>query len=151
LNWNISGYKQAKKIIKNSLPLLVRMRSPFHLLKDITSNGPTHTLLTQTRNRRPHPAPCFFMFPISRTTSRKDMRERSGSHRSDGNSHGAILSRLVNLSAGNCQGAEPTFNPALLPAADNLPAFARGGPPSHRHSNTPLSIPQKNRLRLSTK
>lgn len=43
------------------------------------------------------------------------------------------LGHTASLSAGNCHGAEPTFDPALLPAADNRPAASRGGPPSRRH------------------
>ncbi len=34
---------------------------------------------------------------------------------------------------GGLHGAEPTTDPALYPAADNLPALARGGPPSPQH------------------
>ena len=48
---------------------------------------------------------------------------------------GASLPHTASLTAGNCQGAEPTFNPALCPAADNRPAASRGGPPSRRHTH----------------
>jgi len=51
---------------------------------------------------------------------------------------GASLPHTASLTAGNCQGAEPTANPALRPAADNHPAASRGGPPSRRQAHTPL-------------
>jgi len=62
------------------------------------------------------------------------MRERSGSHDSDGNSHGDLPTPLRGPSAGNCHGAEPTSNPALLPATSplNTPPVAGHPTPGFR-------------------
>ena len=96
--------KKAPKAPESGTPRvgnqLVRMRSPNHLLKDIeTGTAPTRHFLTLTRATQPKskkqeatPGPLFFScFPIARTLSRKDMRERSGSHPSASNPHGASL------------------------------------------------------------
>ena len=48
-------------------------------------------------------------------------------HTSDGNSHGCHTPRLDSPSAGNCHGAEPTFDPALYQGTDNQPAPSVAG------------------------
>ena len=58
------------------------------------------------------PGPLFF-----RTVSRKDI---AGRMRATAIPTGASLPHTASLSAGNCHGAEPTFNPALHPAAEKL-------------------------------
>lgn len=55
--------------------------------------------------------------------------------------------RACQPSSGGLHGAEPSFDPALLPTADNRPGFACGGPPSRRHLATPLCQQQNSPLR----
>lgn len=68
-------------------------------------------------------------------------------HQSDSNSYGDQFSSLRRQSAENCEGAEPTFDHALRPAFDNLPAVTRGGLPSRRHTSNATLSTIKNRLR----
>ena len=62
--------------------------------------------------------PCFFT-PACTPGLATSSPARNAEHDSDSNY--------------NCDGAEPTADPALHPASDNRPAFARGGLPNPRH------------------
>ena len=64
------------------------------------------------RKQGASPGSLFF-----RTVSRKDI---AGRMRATAIPTGASLPHTASLSAGNCHGAEPTFNPALHPAAEKL-------------------------------
>ena len=125
---------------------LVRMRSQYHSFKDMeTGTAPTlalsntstsNTAETQETGGQTRP-PVFSCSPMFRygpalriPRPRKDMRERSGSHPSASNPHGARLPHSSTLRRGDCDGADKTFGPALCPTADNRPRPDRGGPPA---------------------
>ena len=87
----ISRNKKAPKAPESGTPRvgnqLVRMRSQFLLLKDIeTGTAPTLALSNtnpeqhsqNTRNRRPHAAPCFFMLSIGPPRSRQKSHAPQG-------------------------------------------------------------------------
>ena len=77
--------------------------------------------------------PLFFHAPSGPT--QKPMARRPSQRR---NPHGDQPPPIPLLIGGGLHGAEPTFDPALLPAADNRPAFARGGLPATDTLTTPL-------------
>ena len=51
--------------------------------------------------------------------------------------------------AGDCEGAEPTLFPALLPGPGKHPSPVRGGPPTPPIRNTPPSEQQKSGLAVT--
>lgn len=92
---------------------LVRMRSPFHSLKDITRNGPTFALLTQhiqEAGGQPRP-PAFSMSLIHAPQGIRATQSPRGP-----------ASRACQTIGGGLHGAEPTFDPAFRPATDTRPA-----------------------------
>ena len=127
---------KAEKITQANTMIQPSRQKPGHN-KEVST--PTQPNSKKQRNRRPKPGPLFFH------THQRPKRHRlknlwPAGHQSDSNSHGDQLSNLRRQSAENCEGAKPTFDPALRPAADTLPAVSRGGPPSRRHhTNATLS------------
>ena len=124
LNWGPHPYQRSKtNIFGQKQDKNKKFRRTIRLLR------------CQKNCRQGTSAPCFFIFPIGRTTSRKEMRERQRVASERRQFPRGQLSGFVSPSAGNCHGAEPTFDPALLLPSDNRPAVNRGGPPSLRHHN----------------
>ena len=135
-----------KKIIKIFLCLLVRMRSQYHTLKDMeTGTAPTRHFLTPVRATQPKrkkqeaaSGPLFFHVP-QRTAPRPCPSSPvlcPAGHPSASNPHGANVPGLASPSAGDCDGADKTSDPALCQAADNRPRLARGGPPVSRNKSS---------------
>ena len=97
-------------------------------------NKPTHSRTLKPKRQGADPGPLFFHVPDRpHRFPQGNARASAGRIRATEIPTGASLPHTASLSAGNCHGAEPTFDPALLPAADNRPAASRGGPPSRRH------------------
>ena len=97
-------------------------------------NKPTHSRTLKPKRQGADPGPLFFHVPDRpHRFPQGNARASAGRIRATAIPTGTSLPHTASLSAGNCHGAEPTFDPALLPAADNRPAASRGGPPSRRH------------------
>ena len=147
--------KKASKAPESGTPRvgnqLVRMRSPFPLLNDMeTGTAPTlalsntstsNTAETQETGDHTRP-PVFSCSPADRPGPCPRPMPRRASKRQQ--SPRGQLASFLHCSAGDCDGADKTFGPALCPSADNHPRLARGGPPASMASTTPLSSPQKN-------
>ena len=97
-------------------------------------NKPTHSRTLKPKRQGADPGPLFFHVPDRpHRFPQGNARASAGRITATAIPTGASFPHTASPSAGNCHGAEPTFDPALLPAADNRPAASRGGPPSRRH------------------
>ena len=99
----------------------------------LSNTSPENIARTQETGSR-NPAPCFFMFPIPHHAPQGNARASAGRIRATQSPRGPAFS-IPQPIGGGLHGAEPTFDPALRPAADNRPAASRGGPPSRRHTH----------------
>lgn len=117
---------------------LVRMRSQFPSLKDIEAGAAPARSLSNTRpdniardteNRRPPPAPCFFMFPSGppRPRSSKPMPRRAYKR---GNPHGANFPGLAQPIGGGLHRADPPLTPPCTHAPTRTHAPPVAGHPA---------------------
>lgn len=135
----LSGIKKAEStgvILSGLLIKIHKNTGPAHQVgtdKEVP-NKPTHSRTLKPKRQGADPGPLFFHVPDRpHRFPQGNARASAGRIRATEIPTGASLPHTASLSAGNCHGAEPTFDPALLPAADNRPAVNRGGPPSRRH------------------